>query len=89
MRLLPKDFIVHRLCPEVDSNSLVAIGKSRDGQITHLARKETLETFQRMSEGAAKEGIRLHIIWAFSRSGSLNECNSKKPSKKAWAAKRD
>jgi len=65
MRLLPADFIVHRWCPQVDSSSLAPIGKSRDGQITHLARLETIKAFQQMTAEAGKQGIRLHVIWAF------------------------
>jgi LAS superfamily LD-carboxypeptidase LdcB len=44
---------------------LLPIGKSRDGTRTHLARQETVSAYRRMSEAAAQEGIRLHVIWAF------------------------
>jgi LAS superfamily LD-carboxypeptidase LdcB len=65
MRLLPSSLIIHRWCPQVDSNALLSIGKSRDGQLTHLARPETVSAFRRMGEAAAKEGVKLHVIWAF------------------------
>jgi D-alanyl-D-alanine carboxypeptidase len=65
MRLLPSSFIVHRMCPKVDSAALSPIGKSRDGKLQHLARAETIDAFNRMNESARKEGVQLHVIWAF------------------------
>ena len=61
----PDGLVIHRWCPRVNSNSLAPIGKSRDEQMTHLAQPETVGAFRRMNEAAAKEGIRLHVIWAF------------------------
>jgi len=62
---LPAGLVFHRWCPQTDSNCLEAIGKSRDGQITHRARPETVRAFQRLSEAARQVGVRLHVIWAF------------------------
>ena len=45
--------------------TLVPIGSSRDGKIIHLARSETVDAFKRMCQAVEKEGIRLHVIWAF------------------------
>src|SRR5258708_4886776 len=65
MRLLPSGLVIHRWCPQTTLDQLVPIGQSRDGKLEHLARPETVSAFQRMRESAAKENIRLHVIWAF------------------------
>lgn len=65
MRFLPSSLVIHRWCPLAPPPALVPIGQSRDGKITHLARVETVEVFKRMSQAAQKEGIGLHILWAF------------------------
>ncbi len=65
MRFLPSSLVVHRWCPRVDEKSLIPIGTSRDGQLTHLARPETVEAFQRIHKAAARAGAQLHVIWAF------------------------
>lgn len=64
-RLLPAGLVIHRRCPQTASSDLRVIGKSRDGRLTHRARPETLEAFQTMSDAAQKDGVRLHVIWAF------------------------
>src|SRR5689334_3075827 len=63
-KLLP-GLVIYRWCPPKDSTQLIPIGKSRDGKLTHQARPETVEAFGRMSEAAAKDGVRLHVIWAY------------------------
>jgi D-alanyl-D-alanine carboxypeptidase len=73
MRCLPVGLIIHRWCSQVNPNSLVSIGKSRDEVLTHLARPETAEAFARMSEAAVLERIRLHVIWAFRDPGLQRE----------------
>jgi len=65
MWFLPSGLVIHRLCPQVNPDSLVPIGKSRDGKFANLARSETVDEFKRMNEAAAQESVRLHIIWAF------------------------
>src|SRR5258706_14590963 len=65
MRFLPKSLTVHRLCPQVDANILISIGRSRDGMFTHLAHSETVSGYERMRTAAAQKGISLHIIWAY------------------------
>lgn len=65
MRLLPPGLVVHRHCPAADESTLQPIGTSRDGRITHHARPETVNAFQRMNAAAQKEGITLNIIWAY------------------------
>src|SRR5688572_18454700 len=65
MPLLPPGLVIHRWCPAADPRSLVPIGTSRDGRLTHLARPETVEAFQSMYRAAEKEGVRLHVIWAY------------------------
>lgn len=72
MRLLPCGLVIHRWCPQADPLSLVPVGASRDGKLIHLARPETADAFRRMSEAAQKEGVRLHVIWAY-RSLSLQK----------------
>ena len=65
MRLLPSGLVIHRWCPQTTPDQLVPIGNSRDGKLAHLARKETVSAYRRMSEAAAQDGVRLHVIWAF------------------------
>jgi zinc D-Ala-D-Ala carboxypeptidase len=65
MRLLPKGLVIHRQCPRADESLLRPIGRSRDGQFTHLARPETVEAFLRMNANAGKDNVRLHVIWAY------------------------
>jgi D-alanyl-D-alanine carboxypeptidase len=65
MRFLPPGLVIHRWCPQTTQDQLVPIGKSRDGKLEHLARPETVSAFGRMSEAAAKDSVRLHLIWAF------------------------
>jgi D-alanyl-D-alanine carboxypeptidase len=65
MRFLPASLVIHRWCPQADPAQMVPIGNSRDGQLTHLARPETVETFRRMSEAAARDHVRFHVIWAY------------------------
>jgi D-alanyl-D-alanine carboxypeptidase len=62
---LPPGLVVHRWCPQADPGSLVPIGKSRDGGISHLARPETVSAFRQMVEAAGRDNVRLHVIWAF------------------------
>jgi len=57
--------VIHRWCPQIDPRILLPIGKSRDGALTHLALAETVLAYQQMSEAASKDGVRLHVIWAF------------------------
>lgn len=64
-RILPQGLIVHRLCPQTSSERLGPIGKSRDERLTHLARPETVQAFNRMAEAAKAEQVRLHVIWAY------------------------
>jgi LAS superfamily LD-carboxypeptidase LdcB len=65
MRFLPPGLVIHRWCPQTTRDELHPIGKSRDGTLEHLARQETVSAFRRMSEEAAKDSVRLHLIWAF------------------------
>jgi len=65
MLFRPQSLVVHRWCPRTNSNSLVPIGKSRDGKLTHLARSETVNAFRRMREAALRADVRMHVIWAF------------------------
>jgi D-alanyl-D-alanine carboxypeptidase len=65
VRFLPPGLIVHRHCPRAAAGDLETIGRSRDGLLTHLARKETVEAFKRMSGAAKDAGVQLHVIWAF------------------------
>ena len=62
---MPKGFVIHRKCPRTDPKILQIIGKSRDKSAVHLARQETIDAYERMRDAAAKEGVQLHIIWAF------------------------
>ncbi len=57
--------MIHRWCPFTDPSALRSIGQSRDKKLTHLARAETVAAFHRMSEAALRDGVRLHVIWAF------------------------
>jgi len=65
MRFLPSGLVVHRWCPQPPTNTLVLIGGSRDGKLEHRAQAETVAAFRYMSEEAKRQGIRLHVIWAF------------------------
>ena len=62
---LPSGLVVHRACPQAPGRELMPIGKSRDGALTHMARRETVEAFNRMRAAALQSDVRLHIIWAF------------------------
>jgi LAS superfamily LD-carboxypeptidase LdcB len=62
---MERSLVIHRWCPQIDAASLAPIGKSRSGQLVHLARTETVEAFGRMCTAAQKDGVRLHVIWAF------------------------
>jgi LAS superfamily LD-carboxypeptidase LdcB len=65
MRFLPPGLVIHRWCPLTDPFTLQPIGQSRDKKMVHLARPETVTAFQQLSHAAAREGIHLHVIWAF------------------------
>lgn len=65
MPILPLNLVIHRWCPRTPESSLIVIDRSRDGQLVHRARPETVEAFMRMREAAGKERIGLRVIWAF------------------------
>lgn len=62
---MPRNLVIHRWCPQGDPRTLVPIGRSRDGKLEQLARPETVAAFRQMSEAAWKDGIGLHILWAY------------------------
>lgn len=64
MRLFP-GLVVHRWCPLPDAKQMTQIGKSRDHQLTHLARPETVRAFREMNAAAHDDKVKLHVIWAF------------------------
>jgi len=72
MRWLPKSFVVHQWVVEANKLKLTAINVSLDGMVLHLARQEMVNAYNKMVGDAAKQGIRLKVLWAF-RSSSQQQ----------------
>lgn len=65
MRLLPSSLVVHQWMIEANKLKLKPISVSLDGMQMHLARQETIDAYNRMTADAARENIKLKIIWAY------------------------